>query len=310
MPSLSPDAGRHALVLTARPGALEKSDLHLGGWALGDSSLREMRWLAEGEAAELLFVAGRDESLAQHRTAVRKAFAGRPLDINIVPAAGAERRKGLVVADMDSTIIEQECIDEMADMLGLRDKVAAITERAMSGEIDFESALRERVRLLAGLAETELERVWRERIRLMAGAKTVVATMRARGGFAALVSGGFTYFTGRVAAAVGFDVDHANTLEIAGGRLTGRVAGPILGKAAKLAALQRYTRERGLDAAATLVVGDGANDLAMIEAAGLGVAYRAKSVVAEAAAAAIEHGDLTALLYLQGYEKREFVAAG
>ena len=228
------------------------------------------------------------------RDADRRATGGSlPIDVCVVPADG--RRKGLLIADMDSTIIQQECIDEMADMLGLKPRIAAITERAMRGELPFEAALTERLALLAGLAEGDLQRVFDERITLMPGARTLIATMRAAGALTALVSGGFSFFTSRVAATVGFDVNRANTLEVVDGRLTGRVVGPILGREAKLAALEHYRGERGLAAAATMAVGDGANDLAMIKAAGLGVAYRAKPVVAEEAHAGITHGDLTAL---------------
>ena len=306
-----PDTHLLALVLIATPGsdALDAAALRMAGAALGDSPVHAARWLAEGEACELVFEVAAGAALAPRQALVGRALAGRPIDVNIVPADAATRRKRLLIADMDSTIIEQECIDEMADMLGLKAQVALITERAMQGEIGFEAALTERVGLLKGLAAAELERVWRERVTLMPGAKTLVATMRAHGAFAALVSGGFTYYTSRVATAVGFDVDQANTLGIADGRLTGAVIGPILGKAAKLAALQRYALEQRLDPALTLAVGDGANDQAMIEAAGLGVAYRAKAIVAAKAAAGITHGDLTALLYLQGYAKDEFVEA-
>ena len=274
----------------------------------GSATWREPRWLSPGEASELAFEAP-DEATAR---AIRDVAAVRwqeaPIDVCVVPAEG--RRKGLLVADMDSTIIQQECIDEMADMLGLKPRIAAITERAMRGELPFEAALTERLALLGGLAEGDLQRVFDERVTLMPGARTLIATMRAAGAFTALVSGGFGFFTSRVAAAVGFDVDRANTLEVVGGRLTGRVVGPILGREAKLAALEHYRAERGLPAAATMAVGDGANDLAMIKAAGLGVAYRAKPVVAAEAHAGISHGDLTALLYLQGYARAEFVGRG
>ena len=241
------------------------------------------------------------------RPITRDAIDRAPIDVNIVPAA--QRRKMLLVADMDSTIIQQECIDEMADMLGIKDKIAAITERAMRGELKFEDALNERLGLLTGLAEAKLQQVFDERIVLMPGAKTLLATMKANGAFTALVSGGFTFFTSRIRDTVGFHVDHSNVLGIAQGKLTGKVVDPILGKEAKLAALQRYTTEKSLDPAATLAVGDGANDLDMVKAAGLGVAYRAKPVVAAQAAASITHGDLTALLYLQGYTQAEFAAA-
>jgi phosphoserine phosphatase len=264
-------------------------------------------WLSPGEACEFP-LATLDMVGAR---AVRNRIAARlgelPIDLCVVPAAG--RRKELLIADMDSTIIQQECIDEMADMLGLKPRIAAITERAMRGELPFEAALRERLALLAGLEVRALQRVFDERITLMPGARTLVATMRASGALTALVSGGFSFFTSRVAATVGFDVNRANELEIVDGRLTGGVVGPILGRAAKLEALMAYRARRRLAEGATLAVGDGANDLAMIGAAGLGVAYRAKPVVAAEADAAITHGDLTALLFLQGYARADFAVA-
>ena len=266
---------------------------------------REPHWLSPGEACELPFEAADEAAARAIREEVGLRWRDAPIDVCVVPAAG--RRKGLLVADMDSTIIQQECIDEMADMLGLKPRIAAITERAMRGELPFEAALTERLALLAGLAESDLQRVFDERVTLMPGARTLIATMRAAGALTALVSGGFSFFTSRVAAAVGFDVDRANTLEVVTGRLTGRVVGPILGREAKLAALEHYRDARGLAGAATMAVGDGANDLAMIKAAGLGVAYRAKPVVAAEAHAGITHGDLTALLFLQGYARAEFI---
>lgn len=258
--------------------------------------------LDPGRAAEWQISSGKSSGalLAE----IRSALGSRPLDANIV--AADNRRKGLLVADMDSTIIEQECIDEMADMLGLKPRIAAITERAMRGELGFEEALTERLALLAGLEEAKLQKVFDERISIMPGARTLLATMKRNGAFAALVSGGFSFFTSRVSRAVGFDVDHSNTLGIADGRLTGRVLGPILGKEAKLATLRRYVTDKGIEPSQSLAVGDGANDLAMIKAAGLGVAYRAKPIVAAEAAAAVNHGDLTSLLYLQGYTRAEF----
>jgi phosphoserine phosphatase len=265
-------------------------------------------WLSPRVACEVPFEAPFEATARAVRDEVAARWCEAPIDICVVPAE--ERRKRLLVADMDSTIIQQECIDEMADVLGLKPKIAAITERAMRGELAFESALTERLALLAGLAESDLQHVFDARITLMPGARTLVATMRAAGAFTALVSGGFSFFTSRVAAAVGFDVNRANTLEVTDGRLTGRVVGPILGREAKLAALEHYRGDRGLAATATMAVGDGANDLAMIKAAGLGVAYRAKPVVAAEAHAGITHGDLTALLYLQGYERTEFVERG
>jgi phosphoserine phosphatase len=295
------------LVLIAAPGSgavLERMARDAGG----DGSVMGSKpvWLGDGEAVEIAFEADGSAEAKSLRDRLATRHASERVDICVVPAAG--RRKRLLIADMDSTIIAQECIDEMADMLGLKDPISAITERAMRGELAFEEALRERLALLRGLAETDLERVWRERITLTAGARTLLATMTAAGAATALVSGGFTYFTSRVAAKAGFQQNHANVLEIVEGRLTGRVAGPILGREAKLATLQRLTRELGLGQHDTLAVGDGANDLAMIEAAGLGVAFRAKPIVAAQAHAAITYGDLTALLYLQGYRRDAFVA--
>jgi len=263
-------------------------------------------WLAPGEACELQFEAGDATAARAARDRIAAGLGSAPIDVCVVPTEG--RRKGLLIADMDSTIIQQECIDEMADMLGLKARIAAITERAMRGELPFEAALRERLGLLAGLEVRALQRVFDERIVLMPGARTLVATMRANGAFTALVSGGFSFFTSRVAAAVGFDVNRANELDIADEKLTGGVVGPILGREAKLDALIQYRDARGLAAEATLAVGDGANDLAMIGAAGLGVAYRAKPVVAAEADAGIMHGDLTALLFLQGYRKDDFTS--
>ncbi|MSP95508.1 MAG: phosphoserine phosphatase SerB [Alphaproteobacteria bacterium] len=227
------------------------------------------------------------------------------LDVNVV--AAENRRKKLIVADMDSTIIGCECIDELADMAGLKPKVAAITERAMRGEIDFPAALRERVLLLKGLPLERLGRVYAERVRLTPGARALTATMRAHGGHSILVSGGFDFFTSRVAADAGFDENQGNRLLDDGQKLSGEVATPILGREAKLAALEEATARLGLSPNDTLAIGDGANDLDMILKAGLGIAYHAKPVVAAAASAAISHGDLTAVLYLQGYRQEDIV---
>jgi phosphoserine phosphatase len=229
------------------------------------------------------------------------------LDINLI--AADRRRKKLLVADMDSTIINVECLDELADMAGLKPQIAAITERAMRGELEFEAALRERVGMLKGLSLSALEKTYVERVRLNPGAKSLLATMRANGAHTMLVSGGFGYFTRRVAEAAGFHVERGNTLLDDGETLTGEVGTPILGRQAKLDALEEAAARLKLDFAETLAVGDGANDLAMIQRAGLGVAYHAKPVVAEAAGAAIAHNDLTALLYLQGYSDGEIVKA-
>jgi phosphoserine phosphatase len=217
------------------------------------------------------------------------------------------RRKALLVADMDSTIINVECLDELADFAGVKAKVAEITERAMRGELEFEGALRERVAMLKGLPLAALQRAYDERVRLNPGARALVRTMTANGARCVLVSGGFTFFTGRVAAAAGFHVDYANSLVEAAGALAGEVGEPILGRAAKLEALRNEAAALGQPLDRALAVGDGANDLAMIQAAGLGVAYRAKPIVAAQADAKVDHADLTALLYFQGYRSDEFV---
>jgi phosphoserine phosphatase len=260
-------------------------------------------WLSQGRALEIPF----DHDPAQVLARARHHFADQPVDVNVLAAAG--RRKKLLIADMDSTIIDCECLDELAGMAGLKDQVSAITERAMRGELDFAEALRERVAMLKGLELAALARVHGERIRLNPGARTLLATMRANGAHTLLVSGGFSYFTSRVAKDAGFHADQANELLHDGAALTGLVGEPILGREAKLAALETAVSELGIAAADVLAVGDGANDLAMIRRAGLGVAYYAKPIVADAAGASIRHGDLTALLYLQGYCDDEIVRA-
>ncbi|MQT11298.1 phosphoserine phosphatase SerB [Segnochrobactrum spirostomi] len=277
------------------PALIERAAAAIGG--------AEIDVLAPGTAADLLYEKPRDAARADE-AAIRDALGGAPIDVFVQPRAG--RRKRLLIADMDSTLIGQECIDELAAELGLKDRIAAITERAMRGEIAFEPALRERVGLLAGLDAGVTEKVWRERISLNAGGHTLVATMRAHGAYTAVVSGGFTVFTTKVAAALGFDEHNANILEIADGRLAGTVSEPILGREAKLKRLEDLIAEKGLVASETLAVGDGANDLAMIRHAGLGVAYRAKPAVAAEADARVDHADLTALLYFQGYRAADF----
>jgi phosphoserine phosphatase len=234
------------------------------------------------------------------------AFTGLPVDFCVQPTEG--RRKALFVADMDSTIIGCECLDELADFAGLKAEIAAITERAMRGEIEFEGALRERVGKLKGLGLAALQQTYDLRVRLNPGAATLVRTMAANGTRCVLVSGGFTFFTSRVAMAAGFHADRANRLIQTDTALTGEVAEPILGRQAKLAALTEEAAALGVGLSNTLAVGDGANDLDMIRAAGLGVAYRAKPVVAREAAARVDHTDLTTLLYFQGYREGEFVS--
>lgn len=233
-----------------------------------------------------------------------RGMAGPGLDANVVPEVG--RRKRLLIADMDSTIIGVECIDELADFAGVRPQVEAITEAAMRGALDFEGALEARAALLAGLSESVLQDCYEARVRLNPGARTLVRTMAALGAETALVSGGFEAFAAQVAAEAGFARHRANRLETAEGRLTGRVPRPILGRAAKKEALEEIAAQAGIDPREALAVGDGANDLDMIRAAGLGVAYRAKPALAEAADARIEHSDLTALLALQGIGEAEW----
>ncbi len=266
----------------------------------------EPQWLEPGVAADIFFtVTGEnDNRLLVER--VRTALGGRAIDIVVQGAAG--RRKRLFVGDMDSTMIGQECIDELADLIGQKARVAAITERAMRGELAFAPALRERVALLTGLPARVTDDVIASRITLTPGAKLLVATMRAHGAYTCLVSGGFTLFTTRIAAMIGFDESSANQLLVDdAGKLTGQVAEPILGREAKLATLLALRARLGLTRDETLVAGDGANDLDMIREAGLGVAFHAKPAVAAAAAARIDHGDLTALLFAQGYRREEFV---
>jgi phosphoserine phosphatase len=298
----------NALVLTGLPGALDAGRTAAVAPLLADYNAIQARWLSPGEAWETSFAAPADANLAPLLARARAAIGDKPLDVNLIAGDRAARRKKLLIADMDSTMIGQECIDELADFVGLKTHVATITDRAMRGEIAFEPALRERVALLKGLPERVVGEVLRERISLTPGGKTLVATMRANGAATCLVSGGFTGFVDRVAALIGFDASRANILEIEDGCLSGAVREPILGREAKLATLVALRNERGLAASQTLAVGDGANDLAMLGEAGLGVAYHAKPAVAAAAAARIDHGDLTALLYLQGYTREEFVA--
>ena len=264
-------------------------------WGGGDAI-----WLAPDEAATFSMM-----RMPGNRWDIWAECQGMGVDLIIVPASG--RRKKMLLADMDSTMIQQECIDELADEAGVGARVKDITARAMNGELDFEGALRERVGLLAGLEEAVIGRVLEQRITYMPGGRALLATMKANGAYAALVSGGFTAFTSSVAKALGFDENRANTLLVSEGKLTGEVAEPILGKQAKVDALDDITKRLGLAEADVLAVGDGANDLGMLHRAGMGVALHAKPVVAAECDVRVNFGDLTALLYVQGYAKNEFV---
>ena len=269
--------------------------------ALGPARIERL----DGAVAADLFAEAEDGRKLE--AALREALGGARVDVIVQPAA--TRRKRLFLADMDSTMIGQECIDELAAYVGLKAKVADITERAMRGEIEFEPALRERVALLAGVTLSVVDEIIAERITLTAGGTELVRTMRANGAYTALVSGGFTVFTGPLSRTIGFDEHRSNTLLSADGILSGRVAEPILGRQAKLDALIELRARFALPDAATLAIGDGANDLAMLAEAGLGVAYRAKPAVAAAADARLDHADLTALLYAQGYRGEDIVRA-
>ncbi|WP_170417403.1 phosphoserine phosphatase SerB [Ruegeria atlantica] len=260
----------------------------------------EIVWLSPNEAAEF-----RLAEMPDNRWDVWADLQQMGVDLVVQLAEG--RRKKMLLADMDSTMIQQECIDELADEAGVGDRVKDITARAMNGELDFEGALTERVGLLEGLDETVIGKVLEERITLMPGGKELVATMRHNGSYAALVSGGFTAFTAKVAEVLGFDENRANTLLAEDGKLTGDVLRPILGRQAKVDALEQITVRLGLAEADVLAVGDGANDLGMLHRAGTGVALHAKPTVAEQCEVRVNHGDLTALLYVQGYCRSEFV---
>jgi len=265
-------------------------------WGGGDA-----HWLEPGVAAEFGV-----ETIPANRWEVWQSLQALHIDLAVLPAKG--RKKRLLIADMDSTMIQQECIDELAYVAGVGAHVADITARAMNGELDFEDALRERVGLLRGLPEAVIATVIRDRITLMPGGPELVATMRANGAYAALVSGGFTAFTAQVAATLGFDENRANLLLVQDGKLTGQVAEPILGRAAKVQALEEISARLGISAQDAIAVGDGANDLGMLGLAGAGVALHAKPVVAAQCDIRVNHGDLTALLFLQGYSRAEFLS--
>ena len=285
--------------LISRPGGLETALVEALRNAWGGS---EAVWLSRGEAAEF-----RLPELPDNRWDVWEDLQRQAVDLVIQPSGN--RKKKMLLADMDSTMIQQECIDELAAEAGVGEHVAAITARAMNGELDFEAALTERVGLLKGLPESVIAKVLAERITLMPGGPTLLATMRTAGGHAALVSGGFTAFTHAIASRLGFDENHANILFADDGVLTGEVARPILGKQAKVEALERITARLGISEADVIAVGDGANDLGMLGRAGTGVALHAKPSVQAQCEVRVNHGDLTALLFLQGYARSEFVDA-
>ena len=283
--------------LIAKPGTLDPALVESlrNAWGGGD-----VVWLSPDEAAEFSVAA-----MPGNRWAVWADVQPLGVDLVIQPVQG--RRKAMLLADMDSTMIQQECIDELADEARVGDHVRAITARAMNGELDFEGALIERVALLRGLDAGMIDKVLAERITYMPGGATLIATMKAHGGHAALVSGGFTAFTAQVAAHLGFDENRANTLLISDGRLTGDVARPILGRQAKIEALEQISARLGLTEDQVIAVGDGANDLGMLGRAGTGVALHAKPSVAAQCEVRVNHGDLTALLFLQGYARVDFV---
>ncbi len=287
---------QHFLTLIAPPGELDPTLVARVRDAFSGTSITT---LADREAADISLPAPPDIDI------VRDILTGAPIDA--VTTQSANRRKRLLIADMDSTIVTGETLDELADFAGLKDRIAAITRRAMNGEIDFPNALRQRVAMLKGLPLSALQATW-ERVRLTEGARELVATMRAHGAMTALVSGGFTFFTSRVAELAGFDLHHANVLLDDGSHLIGRVAEPVLDRNAKLHTLQELAAAHRIPMDQTMAVGDGANDLPMLQAAGLGVAFRAKPIVAADARARVDHTNLRALLFIQGYSAGEIAS--
>ncbi len=287
----------YAVTLIAAPGALDPELVHAlrNAWGGGDA-----QWLSPDEAAEFTVT-----EKPQNQWDIWQDLQARGTDLVVQPSEG--RQKRVLLADMDSTMIHQECIDELAETAGVGERVREITVRAMNGELDFEGAVLERVALLRGQDESIIQSVLDQQITLVTGGTVLLATMKANGAYAALVSGGFTAFTRHVAATLGFDESRANELLVDQGKLTGDIARPILGRDAKVSAMEEITGRLGLAAADVLAVGDGANDLGMLGAAGMGVALHAKPAVAAQCDLRINHGDLTALLFLQGYARDQFV---
>ncbi len=277
-----------------------------------DSLLRQINvshsgidWLDPGTACDVHLPKEIALTVSNLLESVRETLAGAPIDVNVIPAA--DRRKRLLIADMDSTMIGQECIDELGDVAGVGDQIRDVTRRAMRGDIEFEAALRDRVSKLAGLPARAIETVIQDRITFTPGGRTLVQTMKASGAYCALVSGGFTQFTGYVAAECGFDMHQANQLKVRDGELTGEIIEPALGRNAKVETLYKLISSHGIYLTDVIAVGDGANDIGMLQEAGMGVALHAKPIVKAAADMRIDHGDLTALLYLQGYRRSQFV---
>ncbi|MCF6216855.1 MAG: phosphoserine phosphatase SerB [Emcibacter sp.] len=290
---------KNLLTLISNPAEPALTDELASFYASKLSGVTAVSWLSEGLAVDILF----DGDLEKAKKILTPELLTENFDFGFQQTN--QRQKKLLVADMDSTIIQCECIDELADYAGLKEKISAITEAAMQGELDFEQALRERVALLAGMDSAALETVYRERVKLMPGARALIKTMNASGAKTVLVSGGFTYFTSKVAEVTGFQVNRGNNLEIKDRRLTGHVLPPVVDSTTKLNSLIEF-RDK-LSPHEVMAVGDGANDIPMIKEAGLGIAYHPKPAAADAADIIIRHGDLTALLYLQGYSEKEFV---
>ena len=294
----------NVVTLVSGPDALDDTTARTVRDALAEYGIQpgDPDWLAPGVACDIPFDGGAPPELQE---VLQDVLGDAPVDV--VVQTVAKRRKRLLVADMDSTIITVECIDELAAAIGRREDVSAVTAKAMAGDIAFEDALRERVALLADMPTKTLDDVFEQRVKLSPGARTLTRTMAAHGAFTALISGGFSFFTERVGHDAGFDWNRGNVLEMVDGRLSGRVVSPILGRDAKRAFLHRLAEDRDIALADAIAVGDGANDMDMIRDAGMGVAYRAKPIVAARARARIQHADLTALLYIQGYRRAEFV---